>query len=298
MSNDKDPACPKRKCMQFNKHQQKLIGEYKKLLLFGYNKISTIELDLKKVRVRKEVLYFMMGAMQSYSESILKIAGSIPIYEKSAEVLLRSQIELLLNIRYIYSKRSEENARLFLSDLLLESVDFAKRHRRLWNKYPKWNLVFGSIKKACDWDKFIMKNLHDLKLYRQKYGDKDVGKMPSLYDRIIAIDKHLKSLGKLKENNSAEKYYTYYYKYFSQTTHLSMSGLQRFMRGTGPNTEPFLDIDSKPEDAERVLTVSYQVYLTVVRIFLQIFDCYEGKEFKPFLQYSKKILKHSGNISK
>jgi len=278
--------------MQFNKHQQELIREYKKLLVYGYKKISSIGLNFKTTRARKRVLYFMMGAMQSYSESLLKLMGSIPIYERSGESLLRSQIELLFNLRFIYSDRSESKARLFLSDLLLESVSFAKKHHKFWDKYPNWNLTFGVIKKPCDWDKFILTSLYSLYKDSQKYKDKFVKKMPSLYDRTLIIDKYLKKIGKFSENNSAEKYYIYYHQYLSQATHLNISGLLRSLRNKKDIfKDPFFDIDSKPEDAERILSVSYQVYLTMLRTFLQIFNSYDSMEFKDFLNYSKKMVK-------
>lgn len=276
---------------EFNEQQKKLIREYRELIALGYEKISKIQLDFKKVRVRKRVLYFMMGAMQSYSESILKLMGSEPAYEKPGESLLRSQLEIWLNIRFIYSSRSEGKARLFLSDLVMESITFAKKHKALWEKYPKWNLEFGTIKKPDDWDKFISDNTDLLKKYHKEYKDKHVTKLPNLYDRTLAIDKHLKKLGTLSEKTSAEKYYTLYYQYFSQSTHANMSGLLRYMRGTAASPEPFFDIDSKPEDAERVLIISYQAYFDILHFFLQVFGVYDSFEYKRFKQYSKKAMK-------
>jgi hypothetical protein len=276
---------------QFNDHQKELIKEYQKLITYGYQKISSIQLDLKKVRVRKKVLYFMMGAMQSFSESILKLLGTEPVYEKPGESLLRSQLEIWLNIRFIYSSRSEDKARLFLSDLIMDSTNYAKRHKTLWEKYPTWDMVFGTIKKASDWDKFISDNLKLLKKNRLKYKDKNVTKLPNLYDRTIAIDKYLKEIKKLSDKNSAEKFYTLFYPYFSNSTHATMSGLMRYMRGTAGAKEPFLDIYSKPEDAERLLTVSYMGYFEVLHLFLQVFNAYNPSEYKHFKIYSKSLIK-------
>lgn len=283
---------------EFNEYQKELIREYRELITFGYTKISKVPLDFKKIRVRKRVLYFMIGAMQSYSESILKLMGSEPAYEKPGESLLRSQLEIWLNIRFIYSSRSENKARLFLSDLIMESNTFAKKHKELWDKYPNWNMEFGIIEKPDDWDKFISDNLTILKKYQIKYGDKQVNKLPNLYDRTLAIDKYLKKLGTFSENNSAEKYYILFYQYFSQATHSNMSGLQRFIRVKGDIfKEPFFDIDSKPEDAERVLIISYQAYFSTLHLFLQVFNVYDGSEYERFKQYSKKAMK-ARNISK
>lgn len=283
---------------EFNDDQKRLIKEYRELITYGYGKICKVSLDFNKFRVRKEVLYFMMGAMQSYSESILKLMGSEPVYEKPGESLLRSQLEIWLNMRFIYSSRSEDKARLFLSDLVMESNTFAKKHKALWNKYPKWNMEFGTIKKMNDWDKFISDNQKILKKYQKKYKDKEVTKLPNLYDRTLIIDKYLKKLGTFSENTSAERYYTLYYQYFSQATHSNMSGLQRFIRVKGDIIrEPFFDIDSKPEDAERVLIISYQAYFATLHFFLQVFNIYDNQEYKGFKKYSKNMVKKP-NISK
>jgi len=276
---------------EFNEKQKELIKEYRDLITYGYQKMSGIQLNYKKVRVRKRVLYFMMGAMQSYSESILKLMGTEPVYEKPGESLLRSQLEIWLNMRFIYSSRSEDKARLFLSDLVMESVTYAKKHKALWEKYPRWDMEFGTIKKSSDWDKFILDNEDLLKKHRREYKDKYVMKLPSLYDRTLTIDKHLKKIGTFSEKNSAEKYYTLFYPYFSQSTHANMSGLLRYMRGTAASPEPFLDVDSKPEDAERILSVSYQGYFSVLHFFLQVFNAYSPTEYTHFKQYSKSMLK-------
>jgi hypothetical protein len=276
---------------ELNDQQKKLITQYHELIDYGYKMMSSVSLDFKKVRVRKRVLYFMMGATQSYAESILKLMSSEPVYEKPGESLLRSQLEICLNIRFIYSSRSEDKSRLFLSDLVMELVTFARKHKTLWEKYPKWNLEFGTIKKLDDWNKFISDNTDLLKKYRKEYKDKQVMKLPSLYDRTIAIDKHLEKIGTLSENTSAEKYYTLFYPYFSQSTHANMSGLQRYMRGTTASPEPFIDIDSKPEDAERVLAISYMSYFDVLHFFLQVFNAYKENEYKRFKQYAKEMMK-------
>ncbi|MDP3974049.1 MAG: DUF5677 domain-containing protein [Candidatus Daviesbacteria bacterium] len=275
---------------EFNEKQKELIKEYRQLITYGYQKMSSVHLDFKKVRVRKRVLYFMMGAMQSYSESILKHLGTEPVYEKPGESLLRSQLEIWLNMRFIYSSRSEDKARLFLSDLVMESITYAKKHKTLWERYPAWDMVFGTMKKPTDWDKFISDNTDLLKKYRKEYKDKHVTKLPNLYDRTLAIDKHLKKIGTFSEKNSAEKYYTLFYPYFSQSTHANMSGLQRYMRGTAASPEPFIDVDSKPEDAERILLVSYQGYFSVLHFFLQVFNAYKPLEYEHYKQYSKGLM--------
>ncbi|MFH1827106.1 MAG: DUF5677 domain-containing protein [bacterium] len=281
---------------EFNDKQKALIKEYKALISYGYQKMSQVKLDLDKVRVRKRVLYFMMGAMQSYSESILKLMGSEPVYEKPGESLLRSQLEIWLNMRFIYSSRSEDKARLFLSDLIMESIAYANRHKKLWKKYSLWDMEFGTIKSVSDWDKFISDNVNLLKKYRKKYKDKHVLKLPDLYSRVLAIDKHLKKIGTLSENNSAEKFYTLFYPYFSQSTHSNMSGLQRYLRGTSKNLEPFLDVDSKPEDAERILFISYQGYFDVLRFVLKVFNIYSPLEYDPYNKYSKRLKKNISTV--
>ena len=278
--------------VEFNEDQKELLKIYRELLTYGYEKISKVPLNLSKSRVRKKILYFMMGAMQSYSESILKLMGSLPVYEKPGESLLRSQLELWLNMRFIYSSRTEDKARLFLSDLIIDSNTYAKRHKSLWNKYPKWNLVFGKIKNAAEWDKFISDNNKILEKNQNKHHDKKVNKLPNLYDKTLVIDKYLKKIGKLSEKTSAEKFYILFYPYFSQAVHLSMPGLQRFIKNNNlEDKKTSFQIDSKPEEAERVLIISFIAYFATLHLFLQVFNMYDKNEYDKFKKFSKNISK-------
>jgi len=272
--------------IEFNSKQKLIIKEYQVLLIFGYSKIGKIQLDLNKTRMRKKVLYFLMGAMQSFSESILKLSSSIPVYERASESLLRSQFELLLNIRYIYSSRSEVNARYFFSDMLMESIKFANKHKQLWLEHPDWNLKFGNIQKPSDWDNFVQRNLKIIQKYRSKYKDCQIKQMPKLYERVQKIDNYLMRIGKLNEKTSAKKQYIYYYHYFSQSTHLNMSGLQTFLQGKGGVN--IFNIDSKPEDIEKPLSVSYCAYFDSLVFFTKVFNIYNKIEFSRFKHFIKK----------
>lgn len=235
----------------------------------------------------------MMTATQSYSESIFKLVGTSPIYDKAAEVLLRSLIEISINIQFIYLERSNKNAVLFIANLLLDTNDFAKKHHRFWDKHPTWALQFGEqMKKPCDWDPFILRNKYNLLKWAKELKIKIPNKIPNLYDRTVLIDKYLRLKNKLKEKNSAEKYYLLFYKYFSDVSHLSMPGLHRFLNYDRENKQPIsFDIDAKPEDSERILMIAYQFYFTILRFFLKQFKKYDKSEFFDFDKYSKSLLK-------
>lgn len=272
--------------------QTELIENFKDILHYGYRKMEGVEIQLMKTRYKKKILAFMMTGTQSYSESILKLVGTTPIYDKAAEVLLRSIMEISINISFVYSNRTNKNALLFIVDILLGANNFAKKHHRFWDTHPTWKLEFGKIKKPCDWDEFILKNKYDVLKLAKKCKIKIPNKIPNLFDRTVLIDIDQKLKNKLSEKNSAEKYYLYFYNFFSEVSHLSMSGLNRFLNynQTSNRPESFM-IDAKPEDSERILQVAYQFYLPILKFFLKEFKRYDKAEFSKYIKYSKKLLK-------
>ena len=71
-----------------------------------------------------------------------------------------------------------------------------------------------------------------------------------------------------------------------------MPGLQRFLNYDRENKQPIsFDIDAQPEDSERILTIAYQFYFTILRFFLKQFKQYDKSEFSYFDKYSRSLLK-------
>jgi len=216
--------------MDFTEKQQKILNKYKETLVFGYAIMSKVQLRMDRMRLKKQLLYLHMGAIHSFSEAILRLIGSRPIYDKAAEVLMRSLIELYINLSFILAGKNQKNAFIFIVDSIQDRLDFAQKHRSFWKNHPQWNLIFGNkILQYSDWDIFINAKETELKKLSKKYKFKIPNKIPDIRSRAVIFDNYLKSINKLKEHRSMEKNYILFYKYFSQIAHLSISGIDRFV---------------------------------------------------------------------
>lgn len=275
--------------MLLTEYQKEIISALRSLLIYGGNKLSSTTMDFRKVRSKKQVLFLMMGAVQSYSEAILKLLASPPIYDKASEVLFRALMETAINLGYIYSDRTQLRALTFMIYSSKDRIDFAKKHKRLMQKYPGWNLVFGTIAKPEDWANFI--NEENKKIAKaEKYFKKQLReKFPTLAVRAERADAYIEQKGKLTKKNSLELQYVLYYKHFSQVSHLTMPGLEQFFRTNSGGRSYAVDDDG--EGIERIGTVVYAFYLDFLRFFLKEYKIYNKDEFKFYAQKIKSLMK-------
>lgn len=263
----------------FTEKQIELLKKNREALTYGYSVMKRVTLNMTKMRFKKQLLYLHMGAIQSFSEAILRLVESRPIYDKAAEVLMRTIIELYINLSFIYAGRTQQNAFIFLVDSNQDRIDFAQKHQGFWKKYPKWKLAFGDkILQQDDWNKFINEKEKELKNLSKKYKYKLPKKIPNIRERAIIFDNYLIKIGQMKEHKSMEKNYVLFYKYFSQIAHLTISGLDRFVT-TNKDGSMLMVVDGKPEDIERIVVVTHQWYLGLLKFFSKQFDVYNKKEF-------------------
>ena len=278
-------------------NQKLLLQNLKELLVYGNGELAKVELKRKRTSLKKKVLYFMMCATQSYSESILKIITPTQehssIYDKSALILIRSLTENLININYIHACKSQANAARYTIDFLQNTVKFANRYKALMLKYPKaqypdWNLMFGyggsdprNIKKPADWDKLIRKLQRQIHSNQRRYKLPANSVLPDIKTRCVENDDSLKAKGKLNQGNCLEKLYVTYYPYFSQIAHLTAPGLNTFIK-SAPDGSLTADIDAPATEIETIVPVTYPLYFSILKFFLQRFDVYNNKEMKKY----------------
>lgn len=127
---------------------EELLKEFKEILVFGYSKMSSFSYYENKYRIKKNVLYLMMAATQSYSEAILKLMNNsdgTSVFDKAAEVIYRSLVENLINLNFIYSTKTQKNAVIFMVYSVQDKNDFAKKFKDLMIKYPKIKISLKSL---------------------------------------------------------------------------------------------------------------------------------------------------------
>jgi hypothetical protein len=160
-------------------------------------------------------------------------------------------------------------------------------------KYPKaqysdWDLTFGyggndprNIIKPTDWDKFIKKLQRQIHSNQKRYKLPANSVLPDIKRRCVESDDSLKAKGKLNQGNCLEKLYVTYYPYFSQIAHLTAPGLNTFIKST-PNGSLTADIDAPATEIETIVPVTYPLYFSILKFFLQRFDVYDSKEMKKY----------------
>jgi hypothetical protein len=260
----------------------------KEALRFGQIKLGQISLD-KRSRPKKWLSVLMFIATQSYSESILKLLAPPGVFDLAAEVVLRSLIENVINFNYIFSSRSDRNAWIFAIYSIRDRIDFAEKYKSFWIRYPGWKMNFGPIKKPSDWDAFIDLKEKEIQKIKKRYKHLSLdSNHDHLRERAAVADNYLNSLGKLNSRNSLEKYYVFYYKHFSQISHLTSPGLERFFLKEADGTES-LRIHGSSEDTDRVIPIVYAIYISMLRSILKQFGIYNKEEFKKYLDTFRSI---------
>ncbi len=269
--------------MDFSEKQKKILIKYKESLVFGFSVMSKVQLRMDKMRLKKQLLYLHMGAIHSFSEAILRLIETRPIYDKAAEVLMRSLIELYINLSFILAGKNQRNAFIFVVDSIQDRLDFAQKHKTFWKSHPQWNMAFGDkILQYFDWDVFIKSKEKELKKMSRKYKFAIPKKIPDIRSRAVIFDNYLKSINKLKEHRSMEKNYILFYKYFSQIAHLSISGIDRFVISDSSGALHF-NVDGKPEDIERIALVTHAWYVGLLKVFSKEFKVYNKSDFKKLI---------------
>lgn len=281
--------------MELTDKQKTLLQNLRDLLVYGNNELTKVGLKRKHTHLKKKLLFFMMGATQSYAESILKIITPADehsaIYDKPALVLIRSLTENLININYIHACDTQAHAAVYWIHYLQDAVKFANRHKGLMMKYPKtlypdWDLTFGfgdndlrNIKAPADWDKIIKRLKRQILKSQRKYGLHPESMLPDIQKRSIQADDYVKGKGKLTPNNSLEKLYVIYYPYFSGVAHLTAPGLNTFIKST-PNDSIKAEIDAPASEIEAIVPITYSLYFAILRFFLQRFEVYDRENIK------------------
>lgn len=277
--------------MEPNGKQKALLKNLHELLIYGNSKFTSIGLK-KSISLKKRMLFYMTGATQSYAEAVFKIMSPPNYYDKSALILLRSITENLINVGYIHACDNQVNAALYFIDGFQDDLKFANRYKCLMMKYPKrkyhdWNLIFGSKKRAKDWNGYISKTKRRIASWQKRYQLVPNSELPSIEERCVQHDKYLKAKGKLNSGNSLEKLYVTYYRYFSQIAHLSVRGLGAFLNYSSKTKQIDPRIDSAPSEIETIIPLTYAAYYAILKYCLDRFDVLNKKEVKKFDELSK-----------
>ncbi len=266
--------------------EKDLIIKLELLTKFGYSQLVD---HLKVPQTQDSIkdlyhatLFQYIGIAHHLTVGITKIAKSgLP---EVGLILLRTLIELSINVMYIQFDKTGRRSRAFYLDaekskrkIIKEWLEFVKRH-------PEYQSKLKDTKTGLE-SKLIKKD-KDIKKLENLYGKL---RFPSIKERAIAIDK---SRG-LPDN---EFMYIAVYKYFCDFTHMSASGFNVLLEKSESATRFLLDPHHKGLDM--LIISTYGLYLGFISFLNEYFDISAKKEldkfdamFKEFLETSNKVVK-------
>ena len=281
--------------MELTDKQKDLLEKFANLVVYGHNQLAKVGLKRKYTPLKKKLLFFMFGATQTYTESILKIISPTKshtsIYANSGLILFRSITENLINLSWIYACDSQKNAAIFHIDWLQSTLRYSNRYKELMIKYskikyPSWNLTFGDKHEAGDWDAYIAQLKSDIDKAQKRYRLASNSGLPPIEQRCMQHDEYLKVKGKLNQGNCLEKLYVTYYPYFSGIAHLTAQGLDTFRDRLTDSPS----IDSNPKEIEALVPITYAVYFALLEMFLKQFKVYEKVGMKEHRRIARLLI--------
>lgn len=242
------------------------------------------KIKLDSLNIKQELLYLNFAAVNNYAEAIFKLC--LDMRPHPAIVILRSIVESFINTAYILTHNSDKRAVLFVMEdsyyrngLANEIINFLNKHPQFENgRFNRKTLNEGITKTSEEIDfykkrfKLNFKNKRD---FESNYHSK-------LIERAKAVDRRIK-------NPNFEHTYILVYRYFSEYGHLSMRGLDHFIKKDIVNGNHEI-MAGQDNEVDHIISMTYTMYLFFLsqlkkrkmlssKFPLQKFDGYWKSEF-------------------
>lgn len=250
------------------------------LLKYGWQTMNTIDINISKQKPRTILVFSFMGAIQSYSNASLSLLKTKKYLQ--AEIYMRPLTESYINMRYIFSDRTQKHSKQFLVKGYYDNLDWMEKIVKFLKKYPNFE---AGILRNEDWETHIRNTQSQLAKQIKK------GRIPSkqlcdLRERAKICDKSQKP--------QTEWLYLSTQKYFSDGIHLNSNGLSNFLRSSA-NGDYIFTIDGDESEKERIEPTIFSLYFDSLYLFLKYFKIRKLKElyvFRKFItNHNKKFVK-------
>lgn len=265
------------KKLQFDKEDLEKLVALKKLIDYGAGKLTNTSINRSKLSAKQDILLLTFAPVNSYAESIVVLCESFR--PDAAKVILRTLVEVYINIAYLLSHNSNNRIWKFIVEESFYSFGLMDQAINFYNKYPKLRpkkpeYKTSALIKLRDIPEKKLQSYAQklkLKLSSKKNFKKDNPEVFDLLKRALALDRKNKK-------GTFEYWYLMVYRYFSEYTHLSLKGITHFFR---PKSYGFdVDIGQSKKDIGIIIVTTYHVYL----FFLEKLKQYEllSLKLKPF----------------
>jgi len=236
------------------KKEEKILEQLRILLEFGSEIfIKYLQTSIGDGNYKKSFISFYFGAIHNYTESIYILCKNSRPH--SATVLMRSVFEAFINVLYLTNTNSNlKIAKYTISDFE-ERIKVINQFKRFVAKYPDWENKY-QMTNLKNLDSLIDRNKKHKeaiergnKFYKTTTIESDLRKRAEAYDK------------KVKGNGVWEFNYILIYKYFSTYTHLTVTGIENFVKQEDDKT--LFDIGQSEGVKEHLIT-TYSIYIALL----------------------------------
>lgn len=253
--------------------------------LVNYTTEHLKPVDMTKITLKQNLLMAMFAPINQYTEAICELCTSRR--PSPANVILRSIVEAWINSLYVLGHPNDKAGYLFAIEDSYYRRGFATEALAFYSRYPKQMFLPPDFL-----NDLLEKTEDELKEYKDKKGIyfENKGEFNKKWGSLLSRAQWVDTRNKKRQGDKAggvENTYLVAYKYLSEYTHLSMRGLEHFIK-RDENGESYL-IDKNPDGADAVLATTYTIYLHFAQKLKQygIVDCSFSEYFKFFRETVK-----------
>jgi hypothetical protein len=234
------------------------------ILDFSARMLEKQNIDLKKIRKKKQLFLLMHIALHNISESIFCLCKEERT--NSCFILLRTLFENHVNAKFLFCSSNLKNFHSLQGDVYREKT------KQLENA---WRFVESNPNHSLTPEQVIELNLsiNENKKCLDKVNaliDKYPGEVPSnLFGRAEFVDKYNEQRN--KKTASLVWRYHLIYRELSTHTHLKISALRNFLEQS-PNEAPAAFLSGNPSNLNIVATLTNDSLKEFVSMFMKIFN--------------------------
>lgn len=250
-----------------------LLNKVAKLLDFGEDCLNAQKLNVMKMKGARKTVFPMIIAAHNYSAGIYALCEANRTHP--CFPLLRSLLENLINIKFLYCSPRCHHHIIFLIGLLEKKKQFDET-LKYFKKFPghEINLNFSGAG--------ISKALEKLKAEedktRLKIDESQEKYVKSLLYRAIYVDEHNQT--KNQKSESLEWLYIYLFRTLCSSTHLNSLEFKNYF--AQEDGEIIMLLNGNPSDTGIVLDLLHYLYKETLDTFLKIFKNKLKNKFREF----------------
>lgn len=252
---------------------QTKLNDVAKLLDFGAHCLNAQKINVMKMRGARKTVFPMIVAAHNYSEGVFVLCKANRTHP--CFTLLRSLLENLINIKFLYCSPRKHFNIIFLNGLVEKKKQFNDT-LDYFKKFPQYkknlNFTDADVLKALDKLEIEEDNI------RRKVDKSQEKFVKYLYDRAAYVDEHNQK--KNQKSESLEWLYIHLFRTLSSSTHLNFLEFKNYF--TQKDDEIVVFLSGNPDDTGDVLNLLHYLYKETLGTFLKIFKSPLKNKLKEF----------------